>query len=182
MEQRLVDAAIRVLARDGWNGLTLEQVAEEAGSSRTTLWRQGVTRESLVEGLLGRLSDDYRDAVWPVLTGTGTGAVRLRLALEALCEVVDRNLPLLGASDTAFHEAAETRSPRPTSSVAPIRRLLEDGAEDGSLAFNEPLGELATVVFNTVCWTYVHLRLRHAWPAKRARGVLLDLVLRGVEA
>ena len=180
VEQHLVDAAIRVLAADGWDALTLERVAEEAGSSRTTLWRQGVTRESLVDALLGRLADDYRDAVWPALTGDGTGAERLRRALEALCDVADRHLPLLAASDTAFHEASDPGSPRPTSALAPIKRLLQDGADDGSLRFEEPLLELSTVIFNTVCWTYVHLRLRHAWPPKRARAVLLDLVLRGL--
>jgi AcrR family transcriptional regulator len=180
VEPQLVDAAIRVLATDGWDGLTLERVAGEAGSSRTTLWRQGITRESLVEALLGRLSADYRDAVWPALTGDGTGAERLRLALEALCDVADRNLALLAASDTAFHEAAEPRHARPTSALAPIRRLLQDGKDDGSLAFEEPAPELATVVFNTVCWTYVHLRERHGWQPRRARRTLIDVLLRGL--
>lgn len=182
VDRQLIDAATRVLAADGWESLTLERVAEEAGSSRTTLWRQGVTREMLVDALLRRLAEDYRDAMWPALTGEGTGAARLRDALEALCNVAERNLSLLGASDTAFHEAAEARSPRPTSALAPIKRLLQDGAHDGSLHFTEPVGELATVVFNTVCWTYVHLRLRHEWSPRRARSGLLDLVLRGLSA
>lgn len=181
MIEQLVDAAVRVLATDGWDALTLERVAAEAGSSRTTLWRQGVTRETLLDALLGRLSDDYRDAVWPALTGEGTGAERLRRALEALCDVADGNLTLLAASDTAFHEAADSRRPRPTSAIAPIRRLLEDGREDGSLHYDEPPLELAAVLFNTVCWTYVHLRRRHEWPPARARRTLLDVLLRGLQ-
>jgi AcrR family transcriptional regulator len=181
VDPHLVDAALRVLDTDGWDGLTLERVATEAGSSRTTLWRQGVTPEALVDALLARLSDDYRDAVWPALTGDGSGADRLRRALDALCDVADRNLTLLAATDTAFHEAAEPGRPRSTSSLAPIRRLLQDGLADGSLAFDEPVAELAAVLFNAVCWTYVHLRLRHRWPPRRARAVLLDVLLRGLE-
>lgn len=63
---------------------------------------------------------------------------------------------------------------------------------------------MASVLFNTVCWTYVHLRTRHHrtpgalpveqlspeerehvraqhhWPPERVQALLLDLVLEGL--
>jgi AcrR family transcriptional regulator len=56
MDDRLLDAAVAVLDEHGFAGLTLERVAERAGRSRVTLWRQGVTQDALLDGLLARLT------------------------------------------------------------------------------------------------------------------------------
>lgn len=175
----LLDATVAVLADDGWEGLTLERVADEAGVSRVTLWRQGVTRDVLVDALLARLTDDYQRSLWPILTAPGTGRERLEAALRALCEVADRHLQLLLASDTAFHQAQSRARPRP-SFVEPLVRLLHDGVADGTLRKPGDYVDRANALFNTVCWSYVHLRGRHRWSAERAASLVLDLVLNGV--
>jgi hypothetical protein len=36
------------------------------------------------------------------------------------------------------------------------------------------------LIFNTLMWTYVHLRGRHHWTAEAAKSQLTDLVLSGV--
>ena len=100
-------------------------------------------------------------------------------ALRALCEVADRHLHLLLASDTAFHEAQLRAKPRP-SFIEPLVRLLHDGVADGSLRQPLDYADRANALFNTVCWSYVHLRGRHRWSAERASTLVLDLVLNGV--
>ncbi len=89
------EAAIGVLRERGWSGLTLERVAEASGRARSTLWRQGLTIELLLEALLGGLADDFQAALFPALTSEGTGRERLRRGLEALCGLIDEHLPLL---------------------------------------------------------------------------------------
>jgi AcrR family transcriptional regulator len=169
---KLLDATVAVLGDVGWDGLSLERVAERAGISRVTLWRQGVTKEALVHALLERLSEDYRDAMWPVLTADANGRDRLALALQALCEVADRHLELLLISDEVFHRA-------PGDFLAPLTRALRDGYGDRSIRRMGVAEDAANTIFNTVCWSYVHLRARHRWSAKRARRVVLDLVSEG---
>jgi AcrR family transcriptional regulator len=179
-EARPLDAALGVMPEHGWDGLNLERVAAQAGLSRVTLWRQGVTKERLVDGLLARLTDDYRATLWPIMTASGPGAERLRAALEGLCAVADRHLELLLASDVAFHEAQRRADPRP-SFVEPLVRLLHDGVADGTLQSPETSpGDAANVLFNTVCWSYVHLRGRHGWPVDKTRALVLGLVFDGV--
>src|SRR5947207_15809961 len=107
VDDRLLDAAIAVLDEHGFAGLTLERVAERAGRSRVTLWRQGVTQEALLDGLLARLTRDYRDAMWSTLADAGSGADRLRVALRALCDIANRHLQLLTVSDDVFHLASQ---------------------------------------------------------------------------
>ena len=176
----LLDATLEILAEEGWGGLSLERVAERAGTSRVTLWRQGVTRDKLVDALLERLTADYQESLWPILTAAGSGRERLDQALHALCAVANRHLQLLLASDTAFHQA-QARAETQPSFLGPLVRLLHDGAADGSLGAPADYEARANVLFNTVCWSFVHLRGRHGWSAQRASALVIDLVLNGVE-
>src|SRR5438874_10891953 len=178
VDERLRDATISVLHERGWDGLTLERVAEVAGRARSTLWRQGLTREVLIGALVGELAEDFRDAMYPVLTADGTGRERLHQALEALCELVDRHLPLMLATDEAFHQ--DPAPGRPPDYLRPFITFLREGGADGSLEAGDDVVETADVVFNTVAWPYAHLRGRHGWPADRARERVISVVLDGV--
>jgi AcrR family transcriptional regulator len=180
-DRNVLDAAARVLSKRGPAGFTLERVAAEAGLSRVTLHRRGIGREELLRGLTERAIGDLREALWPALTGPGTGADRLEAALAALCEVTERHLALLlGAGelrDRAFHDPGGlTRA----EWASPFERLLRDGAADGTLRAHDDPAAAATVLFNLVGWTYAHLRSGHRWSAHRAREAVLDLALRGV--
>src|ERR1700704_5008700 len=91
VEPELQAATISVLRERGWEGLTLERVAEVAGRARSTLWRQGLTRDVLIQSLVGALAADFQSMIYPVLTSAGSGKERLRRGLEALCELVGRH-------------------------------------------------------------------------------------------
>ena len=69
VDSALLDAAETVLIQRGFDGISLERVADQAGRSRVTLWRQGITKDVLVTGLLQRLADDFQREFWPVLNG-----------------------------------------------------------------------------------------------------------------
>jgi AcrR family transcriptional regulator len=178
VDSSLHGATIAVLREHGWEGLTLERVAAAAGRARSTLWRQGLTREALVGALVGELAADFRDTMYPILTGGGTGRDRLERGLVALCELLDRHLPLMVATDEAFHQ--DTAPGQPPDYLHPFIQFLREGAADGSLAPGEDVVETADVAFNAVAWTYVHLRGRHGWPAERATTRVVGLVLDGV--
>ena len=182
LDGKVVDAAVSVLAESGWDGLTQERVAERAGMSRVTTWRQGITRERLIGALLDRLGNDFRDTLWPVLTAPGNGAARLLLGLERLCDVIDRNVPLLTATNKAFHWGfREEYGASLIAFIEPYARFLTEGAADGSLRPIEgDVDEAAEVVFNTLCWTYLHLRSEHEVPTERARGVVINLIMYGL--
>ncbi len=173
-------ATIAVLRERGWDGLTLERVAEVAGRARSTLWRQGLTIETLIGALAGELDADFRATMYPVLTSGGTGRERLERGLVALCELLDRHLPLLLATDEAFHQ--QPRPGEPPDYLHPFITFIRDGVADGSLLATENVVETADVLFNAVAWPYVHLRGRHAWPVDRATARVVGLVLNGVAA
>jgi AcrR family transcriptional regulator len=185
LDQGLLDGAQRAIERWGWHEATLERIATEAGVSRMTLHRRGVTRDGLLGALSERLEAAYRSGMWPALTAPGSGRERLEQALAGYCEAVEANLELLAAlaeadHNTIFHEDGPRGLTRPAF-TEPIRRLLQDGAADGSLAAEDP-EETATLLLNLVSWTYRHLRRGHGWDAERARDGVLRIALDGVAA
>jgi AcrR family transcriptional regulator len=184
VDDRLLDAAVAVLEEHGPTGLTLERVAERAGRSRVTLWRQQVTQEALVDGLLARLTRDFRDGMWPALAEAGTGAQRLSSALTALCDLADAHLHLLGVADDIFDRAAQRMrdvTGQSFSFADPFLAALRAGTADGSIELAAVSPEdAATALFATVCWGYVHLRRRSGWSPARARTAVIGPALAGV--
>lgn len=180
VDEGLRQATIAVLRERGWDGLTLEQVAQAAGRARSTLWRQGLTREILVGALVGELAADFRETMYPLLTTRGNGRDRLERGLVALCELLDRHLPLMLATDEAFHQ--DTAPRQPPDYLHPFIQFLREGAADGSLTPGDDVVEAADVAFNAVAWPYVHLRGRHGWPAERATTRVVGVVLNGIAA
>lgn len=181
----ILAAAKRVFEEHGYAGATIERIAAEAGVSRVTLHRRGLTKDTLLGGLVANATEDYRRAMWPALTGSGTGAERLTQALGALCASAEENMAMLVAmraqSDGIFHREEEEEALTRTVFTEPLEKLLREGIDDGSLQETDPL-ETATVLFNLVGWTYVHLRTGHGWKAERARRATLDPVMHGLLA
>jgi AcrR family transcriptional regulator len=178
VDEELRRATIAVLRERGWDGLTLERVAEAAGRARSTLWRQGLSREALIAALTGELAEDFRASMYPILTAGGTGRERLVKGLEALCDLLDRHLPLMLATDEAFHQ--DTAPDQPPDYLHPFIVFLRDGIADRSLTLAQDEVTTADVAFNTVAWPYVHLRGRHGWPAEKARVAIVGVVLDGI--
>lgn len=182
-DRTLIDATAAAIARWGLNEVTLDRIASEAGMSRATIYRRGVTRDKLVGALTLEAADTYRRAILPAIAGAGTARQRLRAALEALCDTADDHLHLLAglflAHGEVFHQ------PGPDALVVdvfaePFERLLRDGAADGSL---RPLSPeiTATVLFNLVGWGYIHLRAAHDWKPGPTRDAIIDMVMTGLQ-
>jgi len=185
VDPHLLDAAHRAIEEHGWQGATLERIAAAGGVSRMTLHRRGVTRDAVLRALAARLEAQHHEAMLGALAAPGTARERLAAALEAECRLADRNLALGGALDTAGRDVIYHEERRPALTrdafVAPYRRLLTDGAADGTLAVADP-EETATVLINLVTHTYRHLRQEHGWDADRARHAVCGLALDGVSA
>jgi AcrR family transcriptional regulator len=97
--ERLLAAAGAILARDGYNGLTMERVAAKSGVAKTTLYRHWPTKAALCMDLYlaeaarelhdpdtGRVADDLRYVVNTVVrlqTRTIAGPALVGLIAEA---------------------------------------------------------------------------------------------------
>jgi len=169
------------MAEHGWPRVTLESIAERASVSRATLYRRGITRESIATALAERAAAGWKEAIWPSLTAAGTAAERLELALRASCAAIDLHASILTA---APNPVVDRTSIPPVDSrlgdvfVAPFVRLLLDGAADGSLAPVASPTATATAIFSLLSHTYLELR-NGPGGTYEATETLVALVLSG---
>ena len=161
----------------------MAEIAAEAGIARMTLYRRGETREAIIRALRQELAGEERERLLPILTSEGTARERLQRMLEAICRTTDDHADLLTGLDAAtlnaiYHEEGDHALTR-SEFVAPIVRLLRDGALDGTLrTFSDP-DEAATVLYTQISYTYLHLRREHRWSAERATQAVTELALQG---
>jgi AcrR family transcriptional regulator len=176
---------VRGAVRDRrWHEVRLEDIAAAAGVSRMTLHRRGVGKPQVLDGLAALLEAEHQRAVLPALTAPGDAATRLRLALEACCDVDERYLSLLDElgdhrRDAIFHEEGDGPVLTRATFTDALRRLLEDGARDGTLDPGDDPERTATLLFNAAGWTYRHMRVGHRWPPEQARAAVVELLVRG---
>lgn len=127
----VLDAAARCIERKGIDNVSLEEVAAEAGVSRTTLYRRFGNRESLFKTLLIEGAKPFREWSRGILLGPGTVAERLETVLtHAIREMqqvgwLDRSLysGMSPASAQLFRAAHADSS---VGSIEPLLRLLID--------------------------------------------------------
>ena len=151
----VIDAARRLAAGGRLRSASMEELAREAGVSRVTLYRRGATRAAIVAALRERLAQEEREALWPALAADGTARERLEAALALVCRhqrgerssCWTRSAP--SCSDEIYHEPGDEALTRPEF-TAPFRRLLLDGAVDGTLRAVDDVDEAATVLYNGV--------------------------------
>ena len=177
-DESVLDAVTRIIDREGLAGLSMTAIAAEAGLSRVTLHRRPATIDDYVIAVFGRVTDDLRSSMWPVLTGPGTAAERLRQGLEVFCRVAERHAgvmrALYGVAARPLPGQPERTTAMATSEL--FERLLRDGRLDGTLVTDDPAAD-AVLTLNATGWTYLHLRKAHRWDEDRARTRCVDLAM-----
>lgn len=80
--ERILDAAIEVIGRRGVDKLSLTDVCQQAGVSRTTLYRHFRTKELLLEAYFSRETDRFERSMLEAVSATPEVDRRLRAVSE----------------------------------------------------------------------------------------------------
>lgn len=134
--ERLLDAAVRCVTRDGMAGASIAAVAAEAGVSRPTVYRYFADRQSLVEATLMHAGRDLNERLGERLRRLGSPA---EMAVDAMCFVLHEipREPVLGAMWTDASLDAEavaglTRRPAIDWSREALRDLVRAAGWSGA--------------------------------------------------
>jgi AcrR family transcriptional regulator len=105
-QQRILDAAIAVLAEHGYERTTIERIAERAGCSRVAFYQYFTDKDDLFRQLAGQVARQLRAAIEAIepLTPSADGWEAVRAWLRRYGDVYDRYGPVF----RAFGAAAET--------------------------------------------------------------------------
>ena len=177
-------AAAELFAEQGLDATKMEDVASATGVPKATLYYYFEGKQDILAFLFSEVLDEVARAIDEALQAEGTAADRLRLAIVAHLRIFERLPAASRALQLDLGRAA--RTPLIDERIeaafrAPVRQLLDEGAEDGSLRrVQHPrivavaiLGAVTTVGINAVAT----VRTR---PIEEIADDLIDFVLAGV--
>jgi AcrR family transcriptional regulator len=146
---RILDAAVRQVAEEGFGELTIPLVAERAGVSLRTVYRHFATKEALLEQI-GELRDRQIGVLGPPLS-----IEHLLAGTPGLFESFDANDDLVRASDASragreVHDTARRRR------AAALSEIFEDVARDLTPVETRRLLASVQVLWNTRAWLTMH--------------------------
>jgi AcrR family transcriptional regulator len=87
--QRLLDAAVAVVRREG-PGVSMEEIASEAGVSKPIVYRAFGDREGLTKALADRFADELAGSLQGAITTAPTDRDRVRAAIDAYVAFIER--------------------------------------------------------------------------------------------
>jgi TetR/AcrR family fatty acid metabolism transcriptional regulator len=133
----ILDAATRLILRDGATGLTMEDIATEAGVARGTLYLYFDS----IDGITGALRDRYAQALTgelePLLAigGSGSRLRRLDTFIAALASALHDHQELHHA---LFTHARAAEDPLTAAFRALLRPFIQDGRDAGEFPGPDP--------------------------------------------
>lgn len=178
--------AAQVFADRGFDAARIDDVATATGIPKATLYYYFRGKEDILAHLLAQMLEAVRDSVKRTVSDPGSpadrlaGVIRAQLGVmasnPATCRVLVAELGRAGripevveALDEAFH--------------APVRALLVEGAQDGSLRQLSDVGAAAAAVFGALTAAGIHeLAVSGALDGDRLAARLLPLLLEGMGA
>ena len=133
----ILDAATRLILRDGTTGLTMDHIAAEAGVARGTLYLYFDS----IDGITGALRDRYAQALTgdlePLLAtgGSGSRLRRLDTFIAALANALHDHKELHHA---LFTHADAAEDPLTAAFRALLHRFITDGRDAGEFPVPDP--------------------------------------------
>ena len=133
----ILDAATRLILRDGAAGLTMEDIATEAGVARGTLYLYFDSVDDIAGALRDRYAQVLTGELEPLLAtgGSGSRLRRLDTFIAALASVLHDRRELHHA---LFSRAGAAEDPLTAAFRALLRRFIQDGRDAGEFPVPDP--------------------------------------------
>ena len=129
-------AAAELFADRGLDATKMEDIAAATGVPKATLYYYFEGKEDILAFLFNEILDEVGRAIEEAVSAEGTAAERLRAAIVAHLRVFEAFPAASRALQFDLGRAARTPLIDERIEAAfrgPVRRLLDEGAEDGSL-------------------------------------------------
>jgi AcrR family transcriptional regulator len=154
-----LEAAAQVFADNGFDQTRIEDVAEATGVPRATLYYYFAGKEDILAWLLRVMLDEIAEAVSVAASGPGTARDRLEAVIRAKIGVSARHPATCRALMADLGRAG--RIPEIAAAIQaafhhPVRRLLAEGAADGSLRRVEDPETTASAVYGAITFAAAH--------------------------
>jgi TetR/AcrR family transcriptional regulator len=180
-----LEAAAAVFADRGFEATRVEDLAEATGVPRATLYYYFAGKEDLLAWLLRQTLAAEAEAVTEAASGPGDARRRLEQVVRAQLGIMADNpatCRALLAESGRVGRIPEIAAAVETGFYAPLRRLLEEGAADGSLQAMEDPETVVAAIYGALTIAGLHYLLAdNRLDTERVAAQVCTLVLGGLE-
>ena len=152
--ERILQAAVRVFAEEGYSGSTVSQIAREAGVADGTIYLYFKNKEDILASFVSRHSQEFFDRVAETLGKEKTSLDKLRalVRLHFATSQVDRHKALV-------YQVEMRRSSRLMKAeirdalkryLDLVGSILEEGQQEGTIRHDLYVGLVKRMVFASV--------------------------------
>ena len=179
-----LEAAAAVFADRGFEATRVEDLAEATGVPRATLYYYFAGKEDLLAWLLRQTLAAEAEAVKEAAAGPGDARSRLERVVRAQLGVMAANpatCRALLAESGRVGRMPEVTAAIETGFYAPVRRLLAEGAVDGSLRPVEDAQTVVAALYGALTMAGLHYLLAdNRLDGERVAAEVCALVLEGL--
>lgn len=156
---RLMDAALQVMLRNGFQGASVQDILDRAGLSTRAFYRQFRSKDDLLLAMFRTASDPDVDAVAQKVGEAADPLAAVRTWVSELVEMAYdprriRRLVIFNAVARQADGYEEEEAGLRAHLIAPLKAALRQGSADGSLPTADPLPD-AEAIFDLV-WSVAH--------------------------
>ena len=183
--QAIRDAAMRVVSRKGYDHVTVQDIADEAGIAKGTVYLYFKSREDILEKTMSVSFEDFHARIAAAIAGGGAFAEVVERVVRTQLEYFDERQEFfrlyvamaepLGERRLKKHAAYRTH-------IAQLASMIENGARNGEVR-DEPADRVAIAVASTIRDLALQ-RLAEKNPRPLADDVafIRDYICRGIAA
>lgn len=169
----LVEAALRLIARNELGDICLHDVAAEALVSNGTIYNYFRTREELVQAVGLTMASDYSQAIAELCRDIASGAQRVALGVRLFIRRAQADPPWANALLRVVNFDQAARS----TLIANVLADLQDGRREGAFDFGHELLALEVVLG---CATAAMRAVIEGQPLEAHDSLMAERVLRAL--
>ncbi|MBS0340160.1 MAG: TetR family transcriptional regulator [Proteobacteria bacterium] len=185
-QEQLIDIAIRLFARKGYEGTSLRDIADEARITKAALYYHFPNKEELYERIVLESMQNLVDTVSAAMRAGATPAERVRLFMRASADFLDRSRDSWIAGSNAFWSNSDARPRAVTVELRDtyerlLRESIRDAINQGQFRPVDPAmaGRMLLSMLNHLCrWHSLGGRLS----TREVIDQYLDMTFSGLNA
>lgn len=182
----LMSAAVRVLSREGVSGLTMDDVAMEAGVAKGTLYVYFKNKQDLLKELVETATAPMVEELTTILESKDSPKARLcsmtRRHLSYFDEHRDFFRIFVHDRMTALQRMKRYRNNRYQTFVNAITKVLQTGIEQGEFRSLDPYKVASMWTESNIAMIHLRLLSENPGSSENDAALICEVLLRGISS
>lgn len=187
--RELIHAAATVFRERGYEGATLNDIAEAFGSDRASLYYYVAGKEELLQEAVRGVLDENVSAAERIVGMECDARTKLRLLVEQLISSYEQHYPYMFVYiQEDMGKVSREASPWARQMVRQTRRfesisieLIQQGVEEGAFRDDIPVLLAANSLFGMVNWTHRWFKPGRKGSSKEIAGAFCRIFFEGMQ-